>query len=180
MYLDVVFAVDESKHVIARNRMTAWFEDVCINIVVGDVNRFLAVEILRHDCIALGSSTLLFLYIVFFLAKERHILAPSTGSLTLLVVLALQFVEVLVAQDDGLVAQCLEQLLVFLHFMQSAEFVHHGEGEFHRIAFEELVEYLLAARLHLPTLSAQDSLNLGLRLCSRHKVYPRLLHVLRL
>lgn len=41
---DVLVGVNKAQYVIARNRVTTFFKNVCANVVIGDNDRFLLVE----------------------------------------------------------------------------------------------------------------------------------------
>ena len=48
MYLNLLLAVDESQYVVAGDGMTAVHELILVDVLVGDEDRLLAVELFRH------------------------------------------------------------------------------------------------------------------------------------
>ena len=48
MYLNLLLAVDESQNVVAGDGMAAVHELILVDVLVGDEDRFLAVELFRH------------------------------------------------------------------------------------------------------------------------------------
>ena len=71
----LVLAVDESKNVVARNGVTAVLKLVLLDVVVGNIDRLLAVELLRnHKQLCLVFSSFLLLASV----EEGNEFAPAT------------------------------------------------------------------------------------------------------
>lgn len=95
MYLNAVFVVDESHDVISRDGMATGREDKLVDVFFCDDQRFLLIEILTHN-----EEFFLFhcadfrLLLLTLTAEEWDIVAPTAG-LFFLLVLTLQFVEIL-------------------------------------------------------------------------------------
>ena len=88
--LYLVLVVDIAQGIIARNGMTTIGELILIDVLFTDIDRFLAIKLLRHN------EKLLFGLLFFlFLSDEGHVLEPAAALRNL--VLAAEFVEVLVA-----------------------------------------------------------------------------------
>ena len=90
--LNLVLAIDESQHVIARNRVAAVLALLLFEVVVGNEDWLLAIEFLGYNkelCLVFSR---LFLLVA---VEERHILSPAT---LITSVFAQQFVNILVAQ----------------------------------------------------------------------------------
>ena len=78
MYLNLLLAVNESQDVIAWDGMAAVHELILVDVLVGDEDRFLAVELFRHGevfplfCLCLTVQSL-------FLAEEGYEFSPTFG-----------------------------------------------------------------------------------------------------
>ena len=180
MNLDAVLVVDISHDVIARDGMATVWEDKLVDVLLCDDERFLLVEILAHDeeLLWLGSAFYLLLFLVLS-TEEWDVVTPTAG-LFLLLVLALQFVDVFLAQDDGMVAESQEEVVVLLDVVEVAELIYARGAYLHTVLLEPLIEYFLALLLHLSIITAQDGLYLALRLGCAHEVDPAWLYVLAL
>ena len=168
MNLYLALAVDESQDVVARNRMTAVFELILVDVLVADVDGLLAVEVLSHhkELLAL---VLGFLLVVLTASEERHQLAPSA---LVSLVLALQLVNVFLAQQDGLLSQCLEEVFAVAHLVELSQLVGSVQRVLYAVLLQELVEHLLALLLLFSVVTAQDGLYLCFGLRRAHKVNP--------
>ena len=113
--LYAVLTVDESQRVITGNGMTTGGEDKLRNIVLCDIDRLLAVEVLRHDEIVLTLNKLCGSLGLFF-SDEGNIAAPSFSFIGIL--LTVQLVDILLAQDDVLLTDGHEQVLRFPDVME--------------------------------------------------------------
>ena len=98
-------------------------------------------------------------------ANERHIAAPASLSVFVLM-LAAQFVKVLAAENDGLVAYGLQELLAFLNSVECGQLIDGAGCHFHVVLFQEGGQGFFTHLLHFATLTAQDGLYLGLGLSS--------------
>ena len=119
-----VLGVDISQYVIAGDGVAAWLEDILVYVLVVDVYRLLAVEAFgqREEFHVVA-------WLVVFLLEERHVSAPAfRGFLFLLFPFPVELVDVLLAKNKGFVAECLQQLLMFLHSVERTECTHGGEG----------------------------------------------------
>ena len=86
--LNLVLVVDIAEGVVAGDGVTAAWELVLLDILLGDEDGLLAVELLGHD-----EELLLGTLLLFLLADERHVFEPAR--LTVIVfVLAVEFVDV--------------------------------------------------------------------------------------
>ena len=99
MNLNLVLIVDVSQDVITGNGVTAVLEFVLANILLADVYGLLAIEFLRHDKQTLLSFRVLFLLLPT--SQEWYQLSPAT--LAAGVILAIQLVQVFLAQQNGFV-----------------------------------------------------------------------------
>ena len=180
MNLDMVLAVDVSKHVVAWNRMTARLEDKLMNILISDIDRLFLVKILRqHHIVCRGIGIVFRLLPLLLFSEERHITEPTLRGFLLFLSLTQQLMQVLISEDNVFLSKSLQQLLMFINLVQRTELVEHRECKFKGVALQELVENLLAAFLHFPTLTTEYSLYLGLCLCRIYEINPRSLYVLR-
>ena len=95
VYLYAVLVVDESHDVISWDGVATGREDKLVDVFFCDDQRFLLVEVLAHNeeffLFLCSGFRLLFLALA---AEEWDIVAPAAG-LFLLLVLTLQFVEIL-------------------------------------------------------------------------------------
>ena len=170
----LVLVVDISQDVVSGNGVTAVLELILSDSFLANVDGFFAVELLRH-----GKQFLLFLLRRSFLlatSEEGHEFAPAF----LAGILAQQFVEVFLTQQDGFLAHCLIELLAGVHLMERRQLVNDVQRAFYLVLLQEFLQQLLAFLLYLATVAAQDSLNLCLCLCRRYKIDPCRLYVLRL
>ena len=164
LYLILVINIPES--VITWNRMTTARELIRINVLLRDVYRFLLVELLRND------EEILLRYVFFLLfAYERHELTPS-GVALLFLVLTIQFIDVLLPQQYGLLSQCYEEVITFLYVVELCQLVCYCRCHLEVVFLEELLQYILSNLLYLSVVTSQDSLYLCLCLRRRHEVYP--------
>lgn len=60
----------------------------------------------------------------------------------------LQFVDVFLAQDDGMVAESQEEVVVLLDVVEVAELIYARGAYLHTVLLEPLIEYFLALLLH--------------------------------
>ena len=97
--LNALLGVDETKDVVTRDGVATATETILTDVGVVDVDGFLAIELLGNDEVV----GLLVGLLRLALAQERHQSAPSRN--TVGGVLAMQFVDVFLAQQNGLVAQ---------------------------------------------------------------------------
>ena len=97
--LNALLGVDETKDVVTRDGVATATETILTDVGVVDVDGFLAIELLGNDEVV----GLLVGLLRLALAQERHQSEPSRN--TVGGVLAMQFVEVFLAQQNGLVAQ---------------------------------------------------------------------------
>ena len=168
-------AVDESQHVVTRNGVAAVLEFILVDVLVADEDGFLAIEIVGHH----KESLLLraFCLLLLTLSEEGHQLAPAFLGAT--AVLARQLVDILLAQQDGLVAYRLQEILAVARLVELHQDVDSIGGVLNVIFLQELGQQLLSLLLLLATVTAQDGLNLGLGLGRAHEVDPGGLHMLR-
>ena len=166
MNLYLVFAIDESQHVVAWDGVTAVLELKLIDVVVSDIDRLLAIEILWNNKV-------LWLFLIslllFAAVEEGHILTPSA---LVGMVLAQQFVDILVAQQDGLLSKRLEELLAVATVVKLSELVGSIGDVVDVVLLQEFAKDVLALLLQLTTITAQDGLYLTFGLGSRYKVNP--------
>ena len=174
MYFDAVLVVDESQDIVTRNRVTAMSELVLSDIVVGDIDRFLTVEVFGNHKEFLLCGILFLL--LFATSEERYESSPTFYSTW--IVLAVQFVEVFFSQQYSLLSQCLKQFLAVSHFMERSEFVDGSSGILYLVFGQEGIEYFFALFLHLSAITSEYGLYLSSCLSSRYKVDPRRLYVL--
>ena len=97
--LNALLGVDETKDVVTRDGVATATETILTDVGVVDVDGFLAIELLGNDEVV----GLLVGLLRLALAQERHQSEPSRN--TVGGVLAMQFVEVFLTQQNGLVAQ---------------------------------------------------------------------------
>ena len=97
--LNALLGVDETKDVVTRDGVATATETILTDVGVVDVDGFLAIELLGNDEVV----GLLVGLLRLALAQERHQSEPSRN--TIGGVLAMQFVEVFLTQQNGLVAQ---------------------------------------------------------------------------
>ena len=163
----LVLAIDESQDIIARDRVTAMLKLILVDVLVADIDGLLAIEILGDNKQFL---TLLSGFL-FFLAttQEGNQLAPST---LVGFVLALQFVNVFFAQQDGLLGQCLEEVFAIAHLVELSKLVSSIQRVFNAVLLKELMEQVFARLLHFTTIATQDGLNLSLGLRCADKANP--------
>ena len=113
--------------------MTTVHELILCDVVVGDEDWFLAVEFVGNDeqfrCVIC-----LFL-LMFPRLEEGHKLSP-TGAIGVFF-LAVQLVDVLLAEYDALVAYGLEEVLSLCHIMECRQPVGSRCSVFHVVVFEE-------------------------------------------
>ena len=153
-------------------------EDKLADIIVGDYDRFLAVEILADNEIA-AVVFFLFLLVGFLLTVERHIAQPPLRFLVVVLRAAAQdFVDILVAKDDVLQSDGQEEFLMTAHFVKVAKLVECRSSDFQLMTVKEFREDTLALFLRLTVVSAEYGLNLSLCLGRRNKVHPRGIHML--
>ena len=98
MDFDAVASVDESQGVIAGNRMTARWENELRDIVLIDIDGLLAVEVFADGDITLLA--VLAVLLVFLLADERHIAAPSLRLVIVFLLFPVNLVDILFTEDD--------------------------------------------------------------------------------
>ena len=173
MYLDAVLVVDIAHDVIAGDGMATGGEDELVDVLLGDDEWLLLVEVFAHDeqFLRFGSSfVFLFLFLVF-VAQEWDVAAP-TASLALFLVLALQLVAVFFPQQDGMVAEGEEEVVVVLYVMVVAEFIYNGSRYFHRVLLQPFVENVFSLLLYLSVVASQDGLYLALGLGGAYEVNP--------
>ena len=85
VYLDLLLAVDVSQDVVAGDRVTTIHKLILVDVVVGYVDWFLAVELVGHSEQLFLCSLSLSGDILFLVAEERHILSPSLSGCFLLI-----------------------------------------------------------------------------------------------
>ena len=176
MDLYLFLAGDITQGVVARDRVTTAGEDIGVDILLCDVYRLLAVELVgdHHEVVVLA--LLLFLLRVAA-ADEGYELAPARLTTA---VLAVELVDIFLAQHDGLLAQCLEEVLALVYLVELRQLVDDGLRVLEPVLLEEVGEERLALLLHLTTVASQDGLYFCLRLGCADEVDPCGLHVLRL
>ena len=103
MYFDAVLVVDKAHNVIARNRMAAAREDKLVDVLLGQDEWLLLVEVFAHHEKILRFHDAFFWSLLLALAQEWDIIAPAAGLLFLR--LALQLIEIFIAQDNLMVSQ---------------------------------------------------------------------------
>ena len=165
MYFYAVLVVDISEDVVTRNRMTALREDKRGDVLLIYNHRLLLVEALSYYEEA--ALRIVFLVVV---REERNEFSPATTRV--LSLLAAQFVEVVIAEQYGALADGEEESLVILHLMQVAELVKDGSVHLQLVLYKPVVQNLLAALLQFAVIAAQYGCNLALCLSRGHKVYP--------
>ena len=160
-----VLIVDISEDVVTRNRMTALREDKRGDVLLIYNHRLLLVEALSYYKEA--ALRIVFLVVV---REERHKLSPAASRI--LSLLAAQFVEVVIAEQYGALADGEEERLIVLHLMQVAELVKDGSVHLQLVLYKPIVEYLLASLLQFAVVTAQYGSDLALCLSRGHEVYP--------
>ena len=95
MYFDAVLVVDKAHDVITRNRMAAAREDKLVDILLGQDEWLLLVEVFAYHEKILRLHDAFFLSLLLALAQEWDIIAPAAGLLFLR--LALQLIEIFIA-----------------------------------------------------------------------------------
>ena len=137
-----------------------------MDIVLGDEDGLLAVELLGYDEEILFGGTLFLL----FLADKGHILAPAL--IFLLLVLARELVEVLLTQQHHLLAQCEEELGTFRVAVEFGKLIDECDTRLETVLLEELIDQFLTHTLGLTVVATQDGLYLRLGLCRGDEVDP--------
>ena len=140
--LYLVLVVDIAQGIITRNRVTAAGELILVDVLLADIDGLLAIELLRHD-----EEILFGLLFLLLLSDEGHVLEPAAALRTL--VLAAEFVEILVAQDDDLLAEGLIELIALAVGVELCQTVCQRKTGFVVVLLEEGVQNLLASALHL-------------------------------
>ena len=122
MDLYLFLAGDITQGVVARDRVTTAGEDIGVDILLCDVDRLFAVELVgdHHEVVALA--LLLFLLRVAA-ADEGYELAPARLATA---VLAVELVDIFLAQHDGLLTQCLEEVLALVYLVELRQLVDDG------------------------------------------------------
>ena len=175
MYLNLIFVVDIAQRIVARDGVTAAHELVLLEVLLADVNRLFAIELVGHHKQLLLVRLLLFL----LAANEWHELTPTRTAVFFLV-LAVQLVDILLAQQYYLLAQSLEELGALAVLVVIGQFIGECCCGFEVVLLQECVKYFLTLALRLAVVAAQYGLNLGLSLSGRYKVDPTFIDVLRL
>ena len=122
MYLNLFLAVDESQYVVARDRMTTIHKLILVDIVVGDVDWFLAVEFIRDGKQLFSLSLLQHGSVLFLVAEERYEFSPSLRG-SFLLITDMYFVDVLVREQYSLVANSLEEVLALIDVVERSNLV---------------------------------------------------------
>ena len=178
--LQVVFVVDEPEDVIAWDGPATFGEEKSSDIAVVDEERLLAVEVLGHDEGFAGLFSLVGIFLLFLLGvEEGYESAPSCLLRSFLLALE-EFVDVFVAEDDVLVAQCLEEFLRLLDVVELTQAVDGRSGEFQAMILQKLAERVLSGFLDLAVVAPQDGLDLSFGLGCGGEIDPGGVHVLRL
>ena len=170
--LYLVLVVDIAQSIITRDGMTAAGELILVNVLLADIDGFLAIELLRHD-----EEILFGLLFFLFLSDEGHVLEPAAALRTL--VLAAEFVEILVAQDDDLLTEGLIELITFAVGVELCQTIGQRKTGFVVVLLKEGIQDFLTSALHLSVVATQDGLNLRLCLGCGDEVDPRRTDVLR-
>ena len=107
--------------------MAARGELILLDGLLADVDGLLAVELLWH-----GEQLHLWcLFLLLLGFDKRHIAAPAAGgSSCFFLILPVQLVQVLFAQDDGLFAECLEEVVTVLDIVVFGQLVGNGQTVF--------------------------------------------------
>ena len=178
--LDAVLVVDEAHDVIARDSVATGWEDKLVDVLFGQNEWFLLVEVLAHheEFLRFYDSRSLFLALV--LAQEWDEVSPASCTLLWLLVLALQFIEVFIAQDEAMLSDTLEEGFVLLDIVILAEFIYYGVGHFHIVLLEPFGEDGLTLLLNFSGVAAQYRHNLAFRLGGAYEADPVGLHMLAL
>ena len=152
--LDAFLIVDEAHDVIAWNSMATGWEDKLVDVLFGQNERFLLVEVLAHleEFLRFHDSRILFLALV--LAQEWDEVAPASCILLRLLVLALQFIEVFIAQDKTMLSDALEEGFVLLDIVILAELIYYGVGHLHIVLMEPFGEDGLTLLLNFSGVAA--------------------------
>ena len=147
MNLDTVLIVDESHDVIAWDSVATGWEDKLVDVFLSQDEWLLLVEVLAHheEFLRLYGSRSFFLALVS--AQEWDEITPACSLLWLLV-LALQFVEILVAQYQAMLADRLEEGFVLLDVVEVAELVNDGVGHLHVVLLEPVAKEGLTLLLY--------------------------------
>ena len=95
MDLDAVLVADKAHNVIAMNRMAAAREDKLVDVLLGQDEWLLLVEVFAHHEKILRLHDAFFLSLLLALAQEWDIIAPAAGLLFFR--LALQLIEIFIA-----------------------------------------------------------------------------------
>ena len=160
-----VLIVDISEDVVTRYRMTALREHKRGDVLLIYNHRLLLVEALSYY----EEAALRIVFLVV-MREERHELSPAASRV--LSLLAAQFVEVVIAEQYGALADGEEESLIVLHLMQVAELVKDGSVHLQLVLYKPIVQNLLTALLQFAVIAAQYGSNLALCLGSGHEVYP--------
>lgn len=186
--------VDIAEDIVAGNGVAAVGIDVLRIGIFGDDDGLLLVKVFTDDEKALVfrscNGTLCFPLFGFLLAVFRTFLCFS-DSLFFFLVFAkeghelfeqaatggrrgagVELCKVVVAKDDGLAADGLQELLVLAEAVELAKAVEHGGGHFNAVFLEPGKESSLAFFLLFASFSAQDGLNFCLGLGGGDKVDP--------
>ena len=175
VYLNLILIVDVAQGIVARNGVTAAHELILFDVLFRDVNGLFAVELVGHHKQLLLGRLLLFLLVA---ANKRDVLAPTLVAVVLLV-LTVQFVDILLAKQHNLLAQSLEELGASTVFVELGQLVGQCRCGLKAVLLQESVQYLLALALSLAVVATQYGLNLSLGLGGRYKVDPSGIDVLR-
>lgn len=164
-----------AQNVVSRNGVTAVRIDILRIRVFRYEDGLLLVEVFAHDEEFLafglrGGLYGLFLFLAF--AQKGHELVQQVARWLLLFALALQFGQVVVAQDDALVANGLKESLMLLDGVQVAELVEDACGHFHAVLFQPGEECGFASFLCVAVGPAEYGLYFGFGLCGADEVYP--------
>ena len=102
--LYLILVVDIAEGIVARDGVTAAHELILLDVVLRNEDRLLAVELLGYDEEILFRGT----FFLLLLAYEGHVLAPA--QIFLFFVLARELIEIFLAQQHHLLAQCQQEL----------------------------------------------------------------------
>ena len=176
VYLNLILVVDIAQGIVARNGVTAAHELILLDVLFRDVDGLFAIELVGHHKQLLLGCLLFFLLVA---ANKRDVLSPTLVAVVLLV-FAIQLVDILLAQQYNLLAKGLEELGASAVFMEIGQFVGQCRSGFKAVLLQELVQYLFALALRLTVVAAQYGLDLSLGLGGGYKVDPAGIDVLRL
>ena len=133
--------------------MTACREFVLADVLFRNEDGLLTVELFRNG------EQLRLLFLLLLRLDKGHVLTPA-AVVSFLFVLTMNLVKVLVAKQDGLLAQREEELVATLVVMVECQSVDDGSCGFNSLFPQPTVEKFLALFLCFAIITTQNGLNL--------------------